>query len=461
MNTYQKRAAIRLALHLTLLMSLVLVIYASLAVYSLLSNEKRNLKIIAKAVFQNVNVYSSEQTLPDEIIEKLEQNLEFLHNSGELACAVYRTDQSLLWKSKSFMQPVKNKYFSGDGSNIYLLAVKDKGRGAIDDTLSHWHIMYCLKRDNLVIMVSNYRNFEIFERMVEGSIIALALIILLSAVGTRLYSRHFLKPLTGIIEVMRSINAGNLSKRTSNSDFPKEIRDVSGVINKILDEMESSIHRISDFSSNAAHELRTPLTALRGNIEVCLSRSRTPDQYCETLGATLEEVMKLTDIVNKLLLLSRPGRPEEGELQEVDLNDLIQSTIDTMRDVAELKEIDIQSSLAGKGTVLGNPSLLARVSDNLVQNAVKFAPQKTTISVITGNVKNKFIIKVSNRFTGDRDFDETKVFERFYQADSSRHKGIGLGLSLVEWIADYHNAHIRVDKTQDFATFTFSISLSN
>lgn len=214
------------------------------------------------------------------------------------------------------------------------------------------------------------------------------------------------------------------------------------------------------FISNASHELRTPLAVMAGELELAAKRTRTTEEYQQTIANTSQEVERMTSLVKELLVLARISN--HTKLQNVssfDLKDLLHEVIDLYKQPASKKQITINTDLH---TFLldANRELLTIALVNLLDNAVKFSPNNQTIDIEMEASGRSVTIKFINHGTPIDTKKLSHLFERFYQTDSDHSKqGYGLGLTIAKQIVDLHKGNLLV--TSNDAETVFTVTLSN
>lgn len=219
---------------------------------------------------------------------------------------------------------------------------------------------------------------------------------------------------------------------------------------RTLRPIEESNERQKRFVADASHELRTPVTALKMEAEVALLDAHaTKSTLRDALKSSLEEADKLDALLSNLLHLSRL---ESGEIRQtftgIAVPQLIDTVVESVRKQAEAKKITIHNTVL-PGLVEGNFDSLVQVFVILIDNALKYSPEKTSIHITSKLDAHAITITIKDEGMGIEPEALTHVFDRFYRADKSRtgHSGFGLGLSIAKHITDLHDGSITLTST--------------
>ncbi|MBE0491771.1 MAG: HAMP domain-containing histidine kinase [Sulfurospirillum sp.] len=210
--------------------------------------------------------------------------------------------------------------------------------------------------------------------------------------------------------------------------------------------LRESLRQIKRFSSDVSHELKTPLTVMKGEIEVVLKENRSKEEYRNVLISNLEEVDKLQSIVKNLLMLTyieKESLKNKFTLQALD--DIFLSSLDELMVVASQKNISFKVIQLDIIYLKCDDILLKTVFTNLIENAIKYSPETTTITLSLEKKENYAYFCIEDQGNGIEEEKLPHIFERFYRADMSRSKyikGYGLGLSLVKQIVELHLGEI-------------------
>lgn len=258
-----------------------------------------------------------------------------------------------------------------------------------------------------------------------------------------------LKPIREIARTTRHITVNNLDERITVPVARDDIGQLASTINGMLDRLSLSFQKITQFTADASHELRTPLTIMRGELEIALRGERSAEDYLETLGSSLEEVERMSKIVNDLLLLSKSDMGQELMHHDpVDLKILLNDMMAHFRILADESRIELSSDLQEVETVFGDQLRLRQMMVNLLSNAIRYTAPGGRIKLSLNNTADGVEIAVADTGIGIPEADIPRIFDRFYRADKARSRqygGSGLGLSIVKWIVDSHHGVIKVD----------------
>ncbi len=265
-------------------------------------------------------------------------------------------------------------------------------------------------------------------------VITLPIVIALLVFGGYFLTRRWLRPLDRMVAAATHITADDLSQRLPVIHAHDELGQLATVFNVTLDRLESAFVTLDRFVADASHELRTPLTTLRSVGEVGLKRARTPEEYQEIIGSMLEEAQRLQLLTQRLLeLATAEGGAQNLQRQPVQLDDYLSQCVNEIAVLAEYKEQKVTLTTT-PGLAFTDPVLLRQALQNLVDNAIKHSPARTTIRVALTDTEPTWTISVTDEGPGIPAEHSTRMTERFYRADSSRSrtKGFGLGLALTK-----------------------------
>ncbi len=259
---------------------------------------------------------------------------------------------------------------------------------------------------------------------------------LLSIAGGYFLAGRALSPISAMASKAWEISAESLSERLPVRNPNDELGRMATVFNQTLARLEASFERLRAFAANTSHELRTPLTAMRSVGEVALRRPLDAASARDTIGSMLEEVDRLTQLVERLLGLARAESAKtQLPREEVDLAQMASSVSELVRVLAEEKAQQISVDVREPATIRGESSSLRQALTNLVDNAIRYTPAHGHIKVGVGHAPDgRRIIEVEDNGPGIAPGEQNRIFDRFYRANNdghSRGQGTGLGLAIA------------------------------
>lgn len=265
--------------------------------------------------------------------------------------------------------------------------------------------------------------------------------ILFSAGMARLATHRGLRPLKAMEQAVAGIRAPHLNERLGKQEWPRELAPLAAAFDEMMQHLEESFTRLSQFSADLAHELRTPIANLRGEAEVALTKSRSAEEYRQVIESSMEEYGRLTAMAEKLLFLARADAEEaDVKPEEVDGRAAIEALSEFYEPYAE--ELGVVLKCDGKGLVKADAVLLRRAVANLIENALRFTPRGREVIV---QVAEGGVVKITDTGSGIAPEHLPRLFDRFYQVDPSRREaGTGLGLALVKSIMKLHGGTVSI-----------------
>ncbi|KSN11743.1 heavy metal sensor histidine kinase [Pseudomonas aeruginosa] len=295
-------------------------------------------------------------------------------------------------------------------------------------------------RLTVILDISHHQHF--LQRMRQLIWLTMSLSALATALLGAWATGASLAPLRRMREVAARVSANSLTTRLDASRMPEELRGLAGELNAMLARLEEAFQRLSAFSADIAHELRTPLTSLLTQTQVVLSRPRSLEDYREALHGNLEELERLTAMVNDMLLLAKA---DHGLLapsrQALDLGAEVDSLLEFYQPLAE--DRDIRLLREGSLSLPGDRGMLRRALANLLDNALDFTP-----------VENQGPAIPPERLP--------RLFDRFYRADPARREGqgehAGLGLAICRSIVQAHGGEIRCESADGWTRFVIDFA---
>jgi heavy metal sensor kinase len=276
---------------------------------------------------------------------------------------------------------------------------------------------------------------------------ALPLLAVLAAFGGFRITRRAFRPVTQMAETARAIGTGSdLSQRIETDGRGDELNQLGDTMNEMLARLQASFEAERQFSSDVSHELRTPIAVIRSQCEFALSGQAGEEEKREAFEAVLKQSERMNSIVSQLLLLSRA---ENGkfvpEREPVELNVLCETVCEELEDMAAERQVELAWNTE-KLQIVGDETLLIRMVNNLVSNAIRYNRPGGSAEVSLRKRGKYAVLTVRDTGIGIRREDLGQIFSRFYRADRSRSsEGTGLGLSMAAWIARVHGGSIRAE----------------
>lgn len=301
-------------------------------------------------------------------------------------------------------------------------------------------IQVAIDRDNEKHVLAQYR-----EKM--WLVLSLSLV-LCSFVGYAI-ARGGMRPIKEITRTAERIGSSTLHERIVIQGLPAELLRLAETFNNMLDRLQDSFARVSQFSDDVAHELRTPINNLRGEIEVALIKARSNEDYYNVLGSCLEECARISRIIESLLFLARTENSSEP---------LKRDTVDVGRELTAVRDF-FEAAAAEGGVdlrVSAEPDLSGRVDrtlfqqaiGNLISNAISHTPCGGSVVVSARAGPSELYIHILDTGCGIPTEHLPHIFDRFYRVDRARsgvRKNVGLGLAVVKSIIARHGGRVEIE----------------
>jgi heavy metal sensor kinase len=287
----------------------------------------------------------------------------------------------------------------------------------------------------------------------------------LAMAGGYLLAGRVLAPVGAMADTARRITAESLSARLPVENPHDEFGRLAVVFNETLSRLDIAFEQLRRFTADASHELRTPLTGIRSVGEVALQRPLSTQEYRDVIASMLEEVDRLTRLVENLLLLTRA---EAGRIPMkpvvVDLSELVGSVSDTLRVLADEKNQEWTVDIAEPVTAACDASILRLAVTNVMYNAIKYTPNKGEIRVAARrSTLGDTVIEIQDTGPGIAVTHRERIFERFYRVDDARSRdtgGVGLGLAIARWAVEANGGRIELESEEGHGTI-FRLVLSH
>lgn len=270
------------------------------------------------------------------------------------------------------------------------------------------------------------------------------------------FSKQILAPIRRVTHEVNNISSTSLHKRLPVKDGEDEVSELGNTFNNMLNRLETSFETQNNFVSNASHEFNTPLTAIIGEAELALYRTRTPEQYQQSLRVILSQAEKLRNLTKSLLELAQSGFTGSLSLEDVKVEDLLQNVQKVANSIYPNCKLIMDTSLQPNDistlTIKGNFHLLELCISNIVLNGCKYSTgESITLAVATSDKHLIFIIK--DKGIGIPEQDMPYIFDPFFRASNVKSsKGYGIGLPLAYNIIKLHKGVIDVTSKESEGT---------
>jgi heavy metal sensor kinase len=278
-----------------------------------------------------------------------------------------------------------------------------------------------------------------------------ALLVVAGAFLAHWLTGRVLLPVRRITSMARSLSEHDLHKRVDLAVPPDELGELVETFNGMLARLEASFDSLRRFTADASHELRSPLTLMRSELEGTLARARTPAEYRVVLSGLEEEVERMARMVDQLLILARADAGAlQPEIMQLDVADFLHESAARWRPIAERRDVHVEVEAPDSGAAWADPSLLRRVVDNLLDNAIRHTPADAAVHLAGSREPGGWRIDVRDEGAGIPQADQKALFARFARLDSSRGResgGAGLGLALSRAIAESHGGTLELVKS--------------
>lgn len=388
------------------------------------------------------------------ISDVIDSNITVVDNHGRVFCS---TNQN---------KPISPKFMTS--------VLSDKPVKKFDSSKEHDYIIGFPLKDNNQIIGGVFFITEIPEIQEHISnvlllfLLASIIALLVASLMVYLYAKRTVMPLRELNKAVLEIASGNFKKRLKPGN--DEIGQIASSFNHMASSLEKLEDMRSEFVSDISHELRTPMTSISGFISGILDGTIPPEKEKEYLKIVYNESKRLAKLTNDMLEMSKRTSPEyKLDASEFDINELIRLCIIQLEQKISDKFLELDVSLPdNKLMVLADKNSIQQVLINILDNAIKFGFQDSTVTISVTKKATKAYISIGNLGTGIDEEDIPHIFDRFYKTDKSRSKdtlGAGLGLALVKNIIDLHHQDIWVEsvntgKNSRFTNFTFTLELA-
>jgi heavy metal sensor kinase len=268
-----------------------------------------------------------------------------------------------------------------------------------------------------------------------------------------------LRPIATISEAARQISASDLSRRINVEETQSELGSLAATLNDTFDRLESAFKQQVRFTADASHELRTPLAVIHTQLELALSRDRSPEEYRQAMQACLRAARRMRSLVDSLLVLARADAGRlELKRERFDLAESVEECAAMLAPLASQRNVELTAATDTPAEVVADRTRVTQVITNLMNNAIAYNRDGGRVRVSVGREDGVAVLTVADTGVGIAPGDQADVFARFFRADKARSReagGSGLGLAICKSIVDAHGGDIRfASRPGEGTTFT-------
>lgn len=350
----------------------------------------------------------------------------------------------------------KRLYYSADKSDLDTLVFDTVEEAQISTFPLRVFLLPVRGPNVLQVGISLDSTMKDLSRLLIVMILAGFGLLLFASLGGSFIINRALHPVKSVVNTAQQITADDLSMRIEVKHRQDEVGALVATLNEMIARLEKSVNKIRQFSGDVSHELRTPLTIIRGEVEVLLRKDREASEYINTLNSVLEESHRMEKIIDDLLFLSRIEALNRARLnQTVHLDEILTTVVESRETVIRKQDLKCEAGEIAEIRIKGSGDLLERMIANVLDNALRYTPAGGRILYSLKKIGNTAHLEISDTGIGISDEALPFIFDRFYVVDKSRSKetgGSGLGLSIVKWIVDSHDARIEVKSDEGEGT---------
>lgn len=319
----------------------------------------------------------------------------------------------------------------------------------MDSDGTYWRIFtYVDKPSGIIIEVAQNNEvrteliLQLMSSLFFPALIFIPLIMFFVWQGTT----RSLKPMMFLARQVNRRNSEDLTPLETRQ-IPEEITPFISALNRLFSRVEDALCRERSFTDNAAHELRTPLAAMKTQTQVLIKKANNMPDCQDGLANLQESIDRATQMVTQLLAFARLQNINQAK-ERVNFSKIAEQCLKELSPASIARDQIFEAYITPDLYIDGYESALSVLLNNLVDNAIKYTPLNGCISVTLAQDKEKILLEVKDTGLGIPPEFHEKIFERFFRIHKSQGSGSGLGLAMVRWIADMHDASIELTGNQ-------------
>lgn len=315
----------------------------------------------------------------------------------------------------------------------------------------------------VVVTSESSHLLEIWQATLTMFLITALVVLLIACILSSVSSRHMTQPLNRMAQKVRQFGRGEYDVRIGEINRIDEVGELADAFNTMADSIAQSEARRSEFVANVSHELKTPMTTIAGFADGILDGTIPVESQSKYLTTISTETRRLSRLVNRMLDLSMRSSGTDGTVQQqFDICEVLIQVLVSLEQKINAVNLEVEANLPDeKMEVWGDPDAITQVCYNLLDNAIKFAEEKTALGLEIKVHNGKVIVSVTNQGDTIPPADIPFLFDRFHKADRSRsedREGVGLGLYIVKHILDSHGEDISCTSVGKKTKFEFTLT---
>ena len=390
-------------------------------------------------------ISATQKLLYSGVESKLKKDIYGHRYEKKIAFQIWQNDRLVLHSANTPLEPLSSTPGYSDQKinnhiwRVFKLSMQDKNQE-----------IYTAESDEV-------RNELIFE-ITQNSLYPLTFMIPILLFTIWIGIGRGLAPVHKITHQLEDRSPDNLEPIEAGFNVPTEIKPLINAINSLFKKLHNAFERERRFTSDAAHELQTPLASIKAQAQVAL-RSTREDEKRHALQQVTEAINRATHLVQQLLMMARlDPQINHYEMQKIDLAQITRNILSELDSEAHKKNIELKLEAPTQHTITGNEAAVHILVRNIVSNAIRYSPNNSSVEVSIGTKAGNTELCVEDNGPGISDEERELIFERFYRGEGNQHiMGSGLGLSIVERVAQLHRAEISLENRTDASGLRFCV----